>query len=119
MESVDKLGESSVFTCPECSGVLWELRDGELLRFRCHVGHALSAESLLADQSEALENALWAALRALEEKMSLNRRLAQKSSQHNYTFPASRFEENALELERHGEIIRRILQEGVESRVEE
>src|SRR5215471_5432381 len=33
-------GAPSVFACPECSGVLWELKDGELTRFRCRVGHA-------------------------------------------------------------------------------
>jgi two-component system chemotaxis response regulator CheB len=72
-------GTPSVFGCPECNGVLWELRDGELLRFRCRVGHAYSAESLLAEQSDGLETALWTALRALEEKAALARRLAEQA----------------------------------------
>src|SRR5499433_1163201 len=119
MESVDKLGDPSVFTCPECSGVLWELRDQKLIRFRCHVGHAFSTESLMADQSEALENALWAALRALEEQAALCRRLVQQSRRRNQTLSASRFEKNAKQLEQHGEILRGVLQEGIDSRVEE
>ena len=119
MESVDKLGEPSVFTCPECNGVLWELRDGELLRFRCHVGHAFSVESLMADQSEAVEGALWASLRALEEKAALCHQLIQQSRRRDQTLAASRFEKTARELERHGEIIRGVLQEGINSKVEE
>ena len=119
MESVDKLGNPSIFTCPECSGVLWEMRDGELIRFRCHVGHAFSVESLLADQSEALENALWAALRALEERAALCHRMVEHSRRHNQTFSARRFEENARELERHGEILRGVLQEGINNHMEE
>jgi two-component system chemotaxis response regulator CheB len=119
MESVDKLGEPSIFTCPECNGVLWELRDGELLRFRCHVGHAFSAETLMADQSEAVEGALWASLRALEEKAALCHRLVQQSRRRNQTLAASRFEKTAREMERHGEVLRGVLQEGIYSKVEE
>jgi|SRR5262245_7095575 len=119
MESVDKLGEPSIYTCPECNGVLWEMRDGELLRFRCHVGHAFSVESLMADQSEALEGALWVSLRALEEKAALCHRLVQQSRRRDQTLAASRFEKTARDLERHGEIIRGVLQEGISSKVEE
>src|SRR5207248_1873454 len=58
-------GEPSEFTCPECGGTLWEQPEGNLLRFRCRVGHAYSTESLLADQRHALEGALWGAVVAL------------------------------------------------------
>ena len=41
-QSVDEkqLGTPTAFSCPECSGTLWELEDGQLLRYRCRVGHA-------------------------------------------------------------------------------
>jgi hypothetical protein len=42
------------------------VQEGELTRFRCRVGHAYSADSLLAEQSSGLETALWTAFRALE-----------------------------------------------------
>ena len=70
-------GRPSVFACPECHGVLWELKDGKLVRFRCRVGHSYGAESLTRELSMASESALWAAVRALEEKAALQRRVAE------------------------------------------
>ncbi len=46
-ENVEKLGQPSSFTCPECEGLLWEIQDEEVLRFRCRVGYAYTAESML------------------------------------------------------------------------
>ena len=70
------IGTLSAYTCPSCRGPLWELREGEMVRYRCYTGHAYSSESLLAEQSEAIEDALYSAVRALEEKASLSRRTA-------------------------------------------
>ena len=78
-EDVQKLGRTSFFTCPECHGTLWEIDDERLLRYRCHVGHALTAESLEADQAEALEATLWAAVRAFEERAQLSDRMAARA----------------------------------------
>jgi two-component system, chemotaxis family, protein-glutamate methylesterase/glutaminase len=69
-------GIPSVFACPECHGVLWELRDKKLVRFRCRVGHSYGAGSLAKELSAGAETALWAAMRALEEKAAMQRRLA-------------------------------------------
>jgi len=68
--NVDRLGKVSRLTCPDCHGALWEINDEDTLRFRCHVGHAHSADSLNNGQSLMLEGALWSAIRALEEQMS-------------------------------------------------
>src|SRR5262249_21136398 len=76
MEDENRPGVPSAFACPDCGGVLWELSEEQLMHFRCRVGHAWSVESLLAEQSEQLETALWTALRALEERASLTHRLA-------------------------------------------
>lgn len=69
-------GTPSVFACPECHGVLWELQDGDLVRFRCRVGHSYGSDSLAQELSQASEAALWAAMRALEEKAAMQRRVA-------------------------------------------
>jgi two-component system chemotaxis response regulator CheB len=66
-----QLGELSPFTCPDCHGVLLTLKDGKRSRFRCHTGHAFSADSLLSTVTENVEQSLWSALRAIEESIML------------------------------------------------
>lgn len=80
-EEMNKIGSPSVFACPECHGVLWELKDDEMLRFRCRVGHALSSESLVEVLNEGVEAALWEALRVLEEKQNLLKRIGERISE--------------------------------------
>jgi two-component system chemotaxis response regulator CheB len=109
IEDEEKPGTPSVFGCPECGGVLWELQDDELLRFRCRVGHAYGAEGLLAAQSESLDTALWSAFRALEENAALCRRLAQQARKNQRTKSAKLFEGRAEAAQRQADAIRRVL----------
>jgi two-component system, chemotaxis family, protein-glutamate methylesterase/glutaminase len=109
----DKPGDPSVYGCPECGGVLWDLNDGELLRFRCRVGHAYGAEGLLAEQTEGLDTALWTAYRALEENASLARRLAERAKKDQQKkLLVDRFERRARSAEEHAEIIKKLLMSG-------
>ncbi len=109
IQAVNDIGSISMFTCPECQGTLWELKDGELLRYRCHVGHAFSIESLDVEHGEKLESALWSALRALEERGALARRLASQSRDRRREAVAKQFEARAAEADEHAENIRRML----------
>jgi two-component system chemotaxis response regulator CheB len=102
-------GEPSGFSCPECGGSLWESVEGDMLRFRCRVGHQFSADSLLAEQAEALDGALWSGLRALEERAALNRRLAERARERNPSLSA-RFERRADEADRSASVLRDVLQ---------
>jgi two-component system chemotaxis response regulator CheB len=111
-KSIEKIGQRSTFTCPDCKGALWELYDGDLLRFRCHVGHAFSAESLVAGQTEKVEDALWIALSSLEEKVILAKRMSERARERNLNRAASTFEERAQTAEAHAETIRRVLLSG-------
>src|SRR5262249_47369312 len=69
-------GVRAELVCPLCQGVLTEAHTSGFQHFRCHVGHAFSLESLVREQSEEMERALWAAVRSLEESAALSRRLA-------------------------------------------
>ena len=109
IQAVNDVGSISMFTCPECQGTLWELKDGELLRYRCHVGHAYSIESLDVEHGEKLESALWSALRALEERGALARRLASQARDRQRESMAKRYEGRAVEADEHANIIRRML----------
>jgi two-component system chemotaxis response regulator CheB len=104
-----KAGTISVFTCPECGGALWQGDDDRLIRFRCHVGHAYSGEALLSEKAEALEGALWTALRMFKEKTVLARQLAQKANRAGDASAAERFEDEARLAQRHGEAIQQWL----------
>jgi two-component system, chemotaxis family, protein-glutamate methylesterase/glutaminase len=90
-------GEGTRFTCPDCGGVLFERHEGDLERFECSVGHVFSIESLSNAQAEALENALWAAVRALEDRAAMLQRLAGRSRGNDHIRSAEAFERRAGE----------------------
>jgi len=77
VENLKVIGEPSMFSCPDCGGVLFELHDKHPVRYRCHTGHAFSARSLAATQEEVTDAALWTSLRAMQEKEAMLRRLAE------------------------------------------
>lgn len=112
MQNPERPGTPSPFGCPDCGGVLWELDEERLVRFRCRIGHAYSSNSLLAAQSEALEEALWNALRALEEKAALTQRLAERAYDRNGKISAQRFEEQAQINHQRAALIRQMLLKG-------
>lgn len=109
----ERLGKPSGFACPDCGGVLWELEEGNLIRFRCRVGHAFSTQTLLAHQSDVLEEALWTAFRALEESASLNRRMAKRAFQSGHDRSGKRYEEQAQDAKKRADLIRQALANGI------
>ena len=68
------------FACPECGGVLLDIREGTIRRYRCHTGHAYSTSTLLAEIDNSIYEKLWSAVRATEERILLLRQLADASS---------------------------------------
>jgi two-component system chemotaxis response regulator CheB len=105
-------GPASAFTCPECSGALWELKQGALVRYRCRVGHTYSEDAMIDAQGSAVEAALWAALEVLEERGELLQRIAERTAGRTPK-TETRFRDGAREaLERAG-LIRRALMMGV------
>jgi two-component system chemotaxis response regulator CheB len=111
-EKGESITQRTVLTCPDCGGLIWELQDGQLFGFRCHVGHAYSSDSLLVRQGEALETALWTAIRALEERAALLRRLATLSEQRSLGRMVEKYTARADEVERQADIVRLVLMNG-------
>lgn len=108
-ERGEPITSSSGFTCPLCGGGIWYAPEGKLERFRCHTGHAFSAESFVEEQGELLESTLWNAVRALSERSALLRRMAAPPASLP-TEAASRYEENAAELDQGVALLRELLQ---------
>ncbi len=95
-----ELGDLSPFTCPECHGVMVQLREGGLLRFRCHTGHAFSANSLLSELTASIEETLWSTMRGMEESGMLMQHMARHLAEQGDTATAARFEAKAKEAYR-------------------
>jgi two-component system, chemotaxis family, protein-glutamate methylesterase/glutaminase len=73
--NTEDLGSPSGYTCPDCNGSLIGVSEGN---YRCHVGHAWTADALLEARDGEVEGALWVAMRSLQEKVKLSRRLAEQ-----------------------------------------
>lgn len=111
----DRPGVPSGLACPDCHGVLFEVAEEPIVRFRCRVGHAWSAESLLVEQHEEVERALWVALRAVEERAALHDRLGESALQAGRQHVASMSRERASEAKASAEVIRELLERHVGS----
>ncbi len=108
----ERRGEVSTFSCPECGGSLWQVDEADPVRFRCHVGHAYNGESLLAEQTERLEAALWTAVRTFKEKSVLGRQLAAAELAKGNPASAARFTEQADQAYEYSELIQKYVLAG-------
>jgi two-component system chemotaxis response regulator CheB len=68
---MEKLGTHSNFTCPDCGGNLWEIKQDSHKRYRCHTGHVYTALNLFEKQGEQMEESIWISIRMLEERRNL------------------------------------------------
>ena len=109
----DRAEETTVYSCPDCGGVLWQDGAGNQVAFRCHVGHAYAPEILLSQKSEEFESALWASLRLLKEKATLTRQMATRTragGNGGSEEVASRIEEQAELDEQYARTIQELLE---------
>jgi two-component system chemotaxis response regulator CheB len=95
----EDLGPPSGFTCPDCHGALWEIDDGEAVRYRCRVGHAYSEDAMVSAQSDSVERALWAALRSLEERAALIQKLAENARRRGHAGVAALFDARSRQMD--------------------
>jgi two-component system, chemotaxis family, protein-glutamate methylesterase/glutaminase len=106
-----QIGEPSGFTCPDCHGGLWESDEGGVRIYRCRTGHEYSEESLAALQSEHVERALWAGLRALEEKAAMLRRMSVRLDVRGGRLSAARLAHKAESAVEQAVVLRNLLQD--------
>jgi two-component system, chemotaxis family, protein-glutamate methylesterase/glutaminase len=101
------LGEITPYTCPECHGILVQLKEGGVPRFRCHTGHGYSINTLLAEVTEYVEESLWNSLRSIEESSMLLAHLARHVRQlrHDESL-AKLLEEKSQDTLRRADVVR-------------
>ncbi len=105
-------GMSAGLVCPDCSGALFELRDGRILRYRCRVGHAWTADALALAHGRELEEALWTALRVLEDDEALQGRMADRARERGRDRSAAQYEQLRDERSRMIDFVRKALVRG-------
>jgi two-component system chemotaxis response regulator CheB len=106
MSTMDRIGRRSVMSCPDCNGVLWEIDEDDVVRYRCHVGHAYTAELLSLALDDNLRRALASALRALDERIALAGKLHQQASDSGYRLLAESWARKLRETEEEAKILR-------------
>jgi two-component system chemotaxis response regulator CheB len=109
MSNEEKHGRVSGLTCPECNGALWEVDQDGLLRFRCRIGHIYSPDSLLEQQADTVDRALWAALRSLQERAALCRKLASQATARGHQGSGEQFLKRAQEMDGHAVVLRDVI----------
>jgi two-component system chemotaxis response regulator CheB len=109
-EQVPPNARPAGFVCPDCGGAMFEGGDTPLT-LRCRVGHAWSAEALHGANSRQFEEALWAALRILEEDRALQHRLADRARTHERPLSLGRIERRIGERTRLIELPRSVINE--------
>ena len=104
MSTEEKLGRLTPINCPDCNGVLWELKDGPLYRYRCHTGHSWTERSLMRRKDEALERHLYETLRAQRERVAMLEVMADRYPEHE-----KRWRKSAESYREDAEVIEQIL----------
>ena len=107
MEHLQAIGKPSTFVCPECHGSLWEIEGSDPPRFRCHTGHGLTLRALQHAHAKATDDALWGALRAMQEKEMLLKSLA---AHRVAGAEADALEAEAREVAGHAETLRGLIE---------
>jgi two-component system chemotaxis response regulator CheB len=100
--------EPSVYTCPDCHGVLFRIREGKTDRFRCHTGHGYSSNALLAQQKETAESSLWQAVKTLQESGALLHELTERMRKSGEGETAEALGRKAGEVEERLKLLRQL-----------
>jgi two-component system, chemotaxis family, protein-glutamate methylesterase/glutaminase len=109
IEALSSRGAPVPVSCPECGGPLWSLRDGRLQRYRCHTGHTYGVEGLLSAQNLQIEQALWAAIKGLDQRSQVLLNLSRDESMRRRPAAAKNFETEAAQIRAHAQTLRDVL----------
>ncbi len=103
------MGKLTPLTCPECHGALVSFKEGKLIRYRCHTGHAYTASALLSEVTKSVEDAYWNTIRGLEETIMLLEQSAQAFAEGGDSEAAEQFTRKATETKEQERKLRGVL----------
>jgi two-component system chemotaxis response regulator CheB len=96
-EILAKFADPVAVSCPSCGGVLSQIKRPPL-RFRCQVGHAYTADALAVENQEPVDEALRVALRVVEERVLLSKKMADEARRSGRSAAAASYEQRASEI---------------------
>ncbi|WP_442756108.1 chemotaxis protein CheB [Methylocystis sp. JAN1] len=105
MADMDHIGRRSIFSCPDCGGAMWEITNGDLVRYRCHVGHAYTAETMDATINHEFQDAMAITLRTLKERLALARQLEMQATKKGWSDEAKSWGRKIEQLEQEMAVI--------------
>lgn len=106
---VERIGDLSAFACPDCGGNLWSLTGDVIKRYRCHIGHAYTEKDLVIKQAETASTTLWVALRMMEERKHLLKKMQIETEKKGHKALGSRHIERHDEMQKHITTLKKIL----------
>ncbi|MDZ4807760.1 MAG: chemotaxis protein CheB [Bacteroidota bacterium] len=109
--NVKQLGDKSIYACPDCGGGLWYIskQNGKPDRYRCHIGHSYSEKDLVVKQGEILESTLWIALRIMEERRNLLKKMEDDNNKKGLSKMAASYQEKGDDIQFHVDKMKEIL----------
>ena len=108
-EMMARFDAPAPLSCPDCGGALWEVQDGRLVRYQCHVGHQFAPDTLEDRQRTVVETALWTAVRVLEEHAELKGRMARRAEETGLDHVSHGFADGARDAHTQAQHIRSLL----------
>ena len=115
-DGVSRVGNRSVYSCPDCGGGLWKVEEGGLTRYRCYTGHTYDESELLIKQGEGVAATLWVAVRMMEERSTLYNKIANEHQKRGIRRTAASYQQQAGELKYHIDTLKKILVQIQQSR---
>ena len=100
-----RIADPSPLSCPDCNGVLSEVRQQRPLRYRCQIGHSYTAD-VLASRIEEVDEAVRVAMRVMEERVTLVERMARDARETGRSAVAELYEARGEEYRRYATTLR-------------
>jgi two-component system, chemotaxis family, protein-glutamate methylesterase/glutaminase len=113
-DNVRQLGEKSIYACPDCGRGLWNIKkngegQGKVDRYRYHIGHSYSEKDLVIKQGEIFESTLWTALRMMEERKTLLKKMEDDNAKRGFSKLAKNYKQKADGIQIHVDKMKEVL----------